>query len=314
MEYASWHWIFLINLPVGIIGAIATLALMPNYTMQTRRFDFFGFILLAAGMATLTLALDGQKGLGISSLMLGVLVTVGITAILWYLWHARGNDRALFSLNLFKNPTYRLGLVGSFAGRIGSGMLPFMTPVFLQIGMGFSPFHAGLMMIPMVLGSMGMKRIVVQVVNRFGYRHVLVAATLGLALVSLLFMAVALMGWFYVLPLVLFCQGIINSMRFSSMNTLTLKDLPDELASSGNSLLSMIMQLSMSVGVTIAGLLLGMYGQHHLSVDTPVAHQIFLYTYLSMAVIIALPAFIFARVPDDTSKNVVIKRGKRSGS
>ncbi len=193
-------------------------------------------------------------------------------------------------------------------------MLPFMTPVFLQIGMGFSPFHAGLMMIPMVLGSMGMKRIVVQVVNRFGYRHVLVTATLGLALVSLLFMAVALMGWYYVLPLVLFCQGIVNSMRFSSMNTLTLKDLPDELASSGNSLLSMIMQLSMSVGVTIAGLLLGMYGQHHLSVDTPVAHQVFLYTYLSMAVIIALPAVIFARVPDDTSKNVVIRRGKRSGS
>ena len=312
VTYATWHWIFLINLPVGIIGAIATLTLMPNYKMQTRRFDFFGFILLAAGMATLTLALDGQKGLGISSLSLALLVALGVTAILWYLWHARGNANALFSLNLFKNPTYRLGLFGSFAGRIGSGMLPFMTPVFLQIGMGFSPFHAGLMMIPMVLGSMGMKRIVVQVVNRFGYRRVLVAATLGLALVCLLFMAVALLGWYYILPLVLFCQGIINSMRFSSMNTLTLKDLPDELASSGNSLLSMIMQLSMSVGVTVAGLLLGMYGQHHLSADTPVAHQVFLYTYLSMAVIIALPAFIFARVPNDTTKNVVIRRGKRS--
>ncbi len=86
-------------------------------------------------------------------------------------------------------------------------MLPFMTPVFLQIGMGFSPFHAGLMMIPMVLGSMGMKRIVVQVVNRFGYRRVLVAATIGLALVCLLFMAVALLGWYYILPLVLFCRG-----------------------------------------------------------------------------------------------------------
>ncbi|MBW4235996.1 multidrug transporter subunit MdtD, partial [Enterobacter roggenkampii] len=163
VEYASWHWIFLINLPVGIIGAIATLTLMPNYKMQTRRFDFFGFILLAAGMATLTLALDGQKGLGISTLMLGLLVVIGISTIAGYLWHARSNDQALFSLNLFKNPTYRLGLFGSFAGRVGSGMLPFMTPVFLQIGMGFSPFHAGLMMIPMVLGSMGMKRMVVQV-------------------------------------------------------------------------------------------------------------------------------------------------------
>ena len=75
---------------------------MPNYKMQTRRFDFFGFILLAAGMATLTPALDGQKGLGISTLMLGLLVVIGISTIAGYLWHARGNDRALFSLNLFK--------------------------------------------------------------------------------------------------------------------------------------------------------------------------------------------------------------------
>jgi len=200
VEYASWHWIFLINLPVGVIGAIATLWLMPNYTMQTRRFDLVGFFLLAAGMATLTLALDGQKGLGISSLSLVALVAIGVVSVLWYLWHARDNDRALFSLSLFQNTTYRLGLLGSFAGRIGSGMLPFMTPVFLQIGLGFSPFHAGLMMIPMVLGSMGMKRIVVQVVNRFGYRRVLVTSTLGLALISLLFMAVALLGWYAVLP------------------------------------------------------------------------------------------------------------------
>lgn len=54
VEYASRHWIFLINIPVGIVGAIATLWLMPNYTLQTRRFDILGFILLAAGMATLT--------------------------------------------------------------------------------------------------------------------------------------------------------------------------------------------------------------------------------------------------------------------
>ncbi|MRS15039.1 MFS transporter [Enterobacteriaceae bacterium RIT691] len=312
VQYASWHWIFLINIPVGIIGAIATLWLMPNYTLQTRRFDLAGFVLLALGMATLTLALDGQHGLGISPLMLGLLVTLGVSSMLFYLWHARDNDNALFSLNLFKNRIFSLGLAGSFAGRIGSGMLPFMTPVFLQIGLGFSPFHAGLMMIPMVMGSMGMKRIVVQVVNHFGYRNVLICATLGLACITLLFMATALMGWYWLLPVVLFLQGMINSSRFSSMNTLTLKELPDDLASSGNSMLSMVMQLSMSIGVTVAGLLLGMFGQHHISADSAVTHQVFLYTYLSMAVIIALPALIFARVPDDISKNVIITRRKRS--
>ena len=311
VEYASWHWIFLINLPVGIVGAIATLLLMPNYTLQTRRFDLSGFLLLAAGMAVLTIALDGSKGMGISPLTLGGLVVCGIAAILLYLKHAKDNPRALFSLNLFHTPTFSLGLLGSFAGRVGSGMLPFMTPVFLQIGLGFSPFHAGLMMIPMVLGSMGMKRIVVQVVNRFGYRRVLVATTLGLSMVTLLFMSSALLGWYYVLPLVLFVQGMVNSTRFSSMNTLTLKDLPDEFASSGNSLLSMIMQLSMSIGVTVAGLLLGMFGQQHITVDSGTSHSVFMYTWLCMAVIIALPALIFARVPKDTHKNVVIARRKR---
>ena len=305
-----------VTLP-GQVGPLLGPALggvMPNYTMQTRRFDLSGFLLLAAGMATLTLALDGQKGLGISPAWLAGLVAVGLCALLLYLWHARGNARALFSLNLFRNRTFSLGLGGSFAGRIGSGMLPFMTPVFLQIGLGFSPFHAGLMMIPMVLGSMGMKRIVVQVVNRFGYRRVLVASTLGLAAVSLLFMFSALAGWYYALPLVLFLQGMINASRFSSMNTLTLKDLPDDLASSGNSLLSMVMQLSMSIGVTIAGLLLGLYGQQHMSLDAASTHQVFLYTYLSMAAIIALPALIFSRVPDDVGSNTVLRRRNRSGS
>lgn len=312
VEYASWHWIFLINIPVGIVGAIATLLLMPNYTMQTRRFDLSGFLLLAVGMAVLTLALDGGKGSGVSHAALAVLIASGCVAILLYLRHAKNNARALFSLDLFRTHTFSLGLLGSFTGRIGSGMLPFMTPVFLQIGLGFSPFHAGLMMIPMVLGSMGMKRIVVQVVNRFGYRRVLVATTLGLALVSLLLMVTALLGWYYLLPFVLFLQGMVNSTRFSSMNTLTLKDLPDDLASSGNSLLSMIMQLSMSIGVTVAGLLLGMFGQQHLTADADTTHTVFMYSWLCMAFIIALPAIIFSRVPNDTHKNTVISRRKRS--
>lgn len=96
------------------------------------------------------------------------------------------------------------------------------------------------------------------------------------------------------------------------MNTLTLKDLPDDLASSGNSLLSMIMQLSMSIGVTIAGLLLGMFGQQHSVIDSGSTHTVFMYTWLCIAFIIALPAIIFARVPNDTQTNAVISRRKRS--
>ncbi|MFW5386439.1 MFS transporter [Yersinia sp. 2542 StPb PI] len=303
VEYASWHWIFLINLPVGVIGALATLLLMPNYTMRTRRFDISGFIMLAIGMATLTLALDGHKGLGLPPLAIAGLVLSGMLALAGYWWHARGNNAALFSLRLFKNKSYALGLTASMTARIGSGMLPFMTPIFLQIGLGFTPFHAGLMMIPMIIGSMGMKRIIVQVVNRFGYRQVLVSATLLLAVVSLSFPLVALMGWLWLLPVVLFFQGMVNALRFSTMNTLTLKDLPNRLASSGNSLLSMVMQLSMSLGVSTAGILLGMFAHNQVVTNTPATHSAFLYSYMCMAIIIALPALIFNRVPPDTGTN-----------
>ena len=306
VQYASWHWIFLINIPVGILGAIATLKLMPNYRGQTRRFDVYGFILVAVGMATLTLALDGPRSGGGSPLLPGALILLGVFSLLFYLMHGRNNDNALFSLKLFDNRIYSIGLLGSFTGRIGSGMLPFITPIFLQIGLGYSPFHAGLMMIPMVLGNMGTKRVVVRIVNLFGYRNALVGATIALALVVVLFPMVAMQGWFWLLPLVLLLQGMVNAVRFSSMNTLTLKELPDDLASSGNSLLSMIMQLSMSIGVTVAGLLLGAFG-HGAIADSADVHQTFIYTYLCMALVIALPALVFWRVPADVSKNVDLR-------
>jgi len=309
VQYASWHWIFLINLPVGLAGCIATLMIMPNYKMQTRRFDISGFVMLAVCMATLTLALEGSRSMGLSALELVLLVVVGLGALGIYWMHARGNLSALFSLRLFHTPTFKIGLIGSLLGRIGSGMLPFMTPVFLQLGMGFTPFHAGLMMIPMVLGSMGMKRVVVRLVNQLGYRTALVSATLLLALITLIFPLVAIYGAVWMIPVVLFFQGMVNSLRFSSMNTLTLKDLPPRLASSGNSLLSMIMQLSMSLGVSVAGLLIGLFAhQQAITPDSSTMHTAFLYCYMSMALVIALPAWVFSKVPPDMQKNAVIDR------
>ncbi|MGA8120285.1 multidrug transporter subunit MdtD [Rouxiella badensis] len=308
VQYASWHWIFLINLPMGLAGAIATLTLMPNYKMQTRRFDISGFVMLAVCMATLTLALEGNKGLGLSPLTLVALVIVGAAALGAYWLHARGNLSALFSLRLFHTKTFSIGLTGSFLGRIGSGMLPFMTPVFLQLGMGFTPFHAGLMMIPMVLGSMGMKRIVVRLVNKLGYRRALVSATLLLSVITLCMPLVAIYGAYWMIPVVLFFQGMVNSLRFSSMNTLTLKDLPPRLASSGNSLLSMIMQLSMSLGVSVAGILIGLFAHKQIDPGSDAMQSAFIYCYFCMTLIIAFPAWIFLRVPDESQTNVILDR------
>lgn len=306
VQYVSWHWIFLINIPVGMVGAWIAWRIMPNVTMPTHRFDSLGFTLLALAMTVLTIAIDGHSSFNLSAPQVIGLASAGCLALVLYFFHARGNSRALFPLGLFHIRTFSIGSVGSLFGRIGSGMLPFMTPLFLQIRMGFSPFHAGLLMIFMVLGNMGMKRIVVNVVNRFGYRMVLVSATLLLSLVTLSFPFIANMSSTTLIVVALFCQGTVNALRFSTMNNLTIRDLPDQLTSSGNSLLSMIMQLSMSLGVTVAGVLLGLFSHHILHVSGTVLSQIFMDTYIWMAVVIALPALIFWHVPARLSDNAVM--------
>lgn len=312
VEYASWHWIFLINLPVGIIGVFATLYFMPNYKMPPRRFDFVGFTLLAIAMATITLSLDGHAGLGLAPATILLLCACGLAALGLYWLYARKVTYPLFNLAMFKIPTYALGVSGSLLARIGSGMMPFMTPLFLQIGLGFTPLHAGLMMIPMIIGSMSIKRLVVQIVNRFGYRGVLSFATLALPILTLLIPTIGLLGWYWLLPFVLFFLGVTNAVRFSTMNTLTLKDLPDELASSGNSLLSMVMQLSMSLGVSIAGILLGIFSVHQVNVGSPEIQMAFLYTYLCIGLIMLIPALIFIRVPQDNVQNALLDSQRKN--
>ena len=132
--------------------------LMPNYTMQTRRFDLSGFLLLAVGMAVLT-----RRWTAVKVQVYRRWRLLARSQLVWWHWCficcTPEITTALFQSETVPHSYLFAGPAGSFAGRIGSGMLPFMTPVFLQIGLGFSPFHAGLMMIPMVLGSMGMKRL-----------------------------------------------------------------------------------------------------------------------------------------------------------
>lgn len=307
VEYASWHWIFLINIPVGIVGAWATLKLLPDYRLPPRRFDFPGFLLLAVAMASLTIALESRDWASNDHYGLILLLLVGVGSLLLYPVYARHRDNAIFSLKLFKNKVFRIGLLASMVARTGSGMLPFMIPLFLQLGLGFSPLHAGLMMIPMVAGSMLIKRVVVRLVNLVGYRKALLSATLLLGMVVMLLPLILTFGLIGSLPLVLFLLGGVNSVRFTTMNTLTLKELPDDLAAAGNSLLSMVMQLSMSTGVTLAGIMLAAYGSSAAS-DAESLRLIFSQVWIWIGLFLWLPLAVFWFVPDNLSRNSVLKK------
>lgn len=258
VEVASWHWIFWINVPVGLFGMWATRRWMPVGAEQPRRsFDGWGYALLSFGMVAVSVALDGLSGMGLGTALVAVLMVFGLASLAAYWMHALRVPEPLFPPALFSVRSLRVGLLGNLFARFGSGAAPFLIPLLLQVGLGMSPFHAGLMMLATVVGSMLVKRIAVRTVQRYGYRRVLQVNSVLLGLVLASFGLVSPQQPLGLLLAQLFVFGGINSMQFSAMNSVTLKDVEGAFASSGNSLLSMVQMLSMGMGVALAGALLG---------------------------------------------------------
>ena len=292
----SWHWIFLINVPVGVIGALATVRFMPNARLPGMgRFDIAGYLFLAIAMVTLSFSLDGLAGMGFQHATVLMLLIASMAALTAYVLHANRSKEPLFPLKLFSIHAFSVGLLGNLFARIGNGAMPFLIPLTLQVSLGYSPFNAGLMMVPVTVAGMASKRLATRLIERFGYRKVLVINTFVVGLVMASF---ALISPTRPLPIVIIQMaifGAVNSIQFTAMNTVTLKDLSGVNASSGNSMLSMVQMLSMSLAVTSAGALLATFqdgiGSHHFDV-LPAFHA----TFICVGLITSASAWIFMQL------------------
>lgn len=294
VEVATWHWVFLINIPVGLLGCVATVVYMQDSPRPaTPRFDVTGYLLLAFGMVAVSLAVDGLSGLGLKQASVLVLLVFGMASLTAYWLHAAKRPDPLFSPHLFSIPTLSIGLLGNLFARLGSACMPFLVPLLLQVSLDYSPLQAGLMMVPIAVASMLVKRITTPLITRHGYRKVLVTNTMlvGLTMASFALMSPAQPLWLHILQLATF--GAVNSMQFTAMNTVTLRDLDGSMASSGNSLLSMVQMLAMSMGVAAAGAVLagftGFFG------STEAAHTLhaFQATFACMGLMTLASASIF---------------------
>ena len=297
VEYVTWEWIFLINIPIGLIGVFLTFKAMPNVIeTHVAKFDFFGFLLLVIAMVGLSLGIENFASPYLPLWWSIVLIVFGLSASAWYMVHAHTHQNALFRGKLFKNQIFAIGIVGNFFARLGGNAMPFLIPLMLQVAFGFEPFITGLLMIPTVLGSLASKPIIRQIIQRFGYRRVLLVNTclIGLCIASFALTSAETPLWLRTLHFFIF--GMLNSLQFVSMNTLTLKDLPQQDASSGNSFLSMIMMVSMSIGVALAGTLVNVFTAY---LGTAQMQQAFQWTLILMGSINIITMFIFWKIPKE---------------
>ena len=288
VQYASWHWIFLINVPVGLVGLFAVRRYLPqDASSAVAPFDWIGCGLLSMCMVAFSLALEN----GANGPWSALLIAVSLVSALLYIPHARRRVAPLFRLTLFREPNFSVGLVGNLFCRIGSGAVPFLLPLLFQLQLGYSPFRSGLLLLPIAIAGMLAKRWVVPLVNRFGYDGFLLVNTwiVGLSIASF---AVMSPGWPLVLSIVqLSIFGCANSMQFAAMNSITLKGLSHEDAGSGNSLFSMVQMLAIGLGVTIGGGLVSLF-----SVRLGMAGPAYQFAFLTMGLVTVVSALIFRRL------------------
>ncbi|MBW8248542.1 multidrug transporter subunit MdtD [Enterobacter mori] len=306
VTWASWHWIFLINIPLGVAGLFYARKYMPDFTTPRRSFDMGGFFLFGLSLVLFSSGMElfGEKI--VATWMALSVILGGILLFLLYIRHARRHPTPLISLGLFNTRTFSVGIAGNIASRLGTGCVPFLMPLMLQVGFGYPALIAGCMMAPTAMGSILAKSTVTQVLRWFGYRKTLVGVTvfIGLMIAQFSLQSAALPVWMLILPL--FVLGMAMSTQFTSMNTITLADLTDENASSGNSVLAVTQQLSISLGVAVSAAVLRFYE----GFDSANTVEQFHYTFITMGALTVVSALVFMLLKPKDGRNLIKERHK----
>ena len=294
VDYLSWHWIFLINLPIGILGIVLSVKYMPNYFSKIIDFDFKGFLFFAAASLLLSISLEWMgNAKNITPVLLVFLM--GFIFIYLYYRHAKKQENPIFPLELFMVRTFRVGFLGNLATRLGISSIPLLIPLMIQIAYGQSAVVSGWIVAPMAITAMFGKSAVIKILNRFGYRKTLMFNTF---LIGTLICLMAIPGintsiyWFIPLILVL---GFFNSIQFTSMNTISISDLRDSHTSSGNSLISVNQQIAIGFGIAFGLIILKLFEGDTQLIKGNI-HNAFRYTFLVMGILTILSGFVFRRL------------------
>jgi EmrB/QacA subfamily drug resistance transporter len=291
VQAISWHWIFLINVPIGVAGMIAVQRYLPRASSAaTPPFDLAGCALVSLCMIAFSLAIDvplTTHRVAASS----ALFALGTAAAFAYVPYARRRRDPLFRLSLFGEPNFSVGLIGNLVCRIGSSAVPFLVPLLMQLELGYTPLHSGLMMLPAAITGALAKRWIAPLIRRYGYDTFLLVNTVIVGGSIVAFALISRGTPIAVEIAVLAIFGAANSMQFAAMNSVTLKGLSHEDAGSGNSLFSMVQMLAMGLGVSIGGALVNLFGAHWGS-----AAAGFRMSFICVGAITLISALIFRRI------------------
>jgi len=253
--YFHWRVIFFVNVPIGLLGLYLVYRHLPDFREeQSPPLDAIGLVLFGSGVGLLSYVLEvfGEHSLS-GRAMVGLLA---ISAVLLAAYGLRATHTAfpLLRLALFRIRTFRAAVTGGYVTRLGIGGIPFLFPMLYQVGLGFTPIQSGLMMMPQAVAAMSLKMTMPAILQRFGYRGVLISNTVILGVLIVFFATIGPGTPVWLIVAQSFVFGFFTSLQYTSMNTLAYADVADEQASSASTIASTMQQMSVSFGVAAASL------------------------------------------------------------
>jgi EmrB/QacA subfamily drug resistance transporter len=295
--YLSWHWIFWINVPIGVVGIALVGRFLPASAPRTPRpIDLAGFLLTATAFSGLVFGLSVVSlpalplAWGYGALLAGVL------AGLLYMRHARRAAFPLLDPAMLRYPLFRAGIVGGSLFRIGIGAIPFLLPLMLQLGFGLNPFESGLVTFVGAVGALSSKFGAQWVFRSFGFRRVLgfgALASAGFIAINAMFTPATPVP---LIMAILLVGGVLRSICFTGLNAMVFADVDEADVGQATAINSVAQQISLATGVALAGGVLDIAGRLH---GSGIALADFHVAFVAVALVASLAAICFLRLPAD---------------
>jgi len=253
--YFHWSVIFFVNIPIGFVGLLMVYRHLPNYR-ESRNYalDIIGLVLFGSGIALLSYVLEvfgettlsGREMLGLLAISAALLSAYGL--------HTKRTKHPLLRLKLLATRTFRVAVSGNMFTRLGIGGIPFLLPLLYQVGLGYTPIQSGLLIMPQAFAAMSLKLTMPHILRKFGYRAVLIANTLMLGVMIMLFATIGVTTPAWLIVAMAFSYGFLTSLQYTSMNTLAYADIGERDTSPASTIASTVQQLAVSFGVATASL------------------------------------------------------------
>jgi EmrB/QacA subfamily drug resistance transporter len=178
VEYVDWRLIFYINVPIGIIGAIAAMVVLPTFpSTRAGKFDLPGFLAIASSLFLLLLALSQGQTWGWTSYPTLILLALGVNLLALFVIIELESDHPMLNVRVFSHWPFVNSMLLISMMSVGLFAVLFYVPLFLQNAQGLTPWHTGLTLLPQALTMMVVMPLAGQLYDRFGPRW---PAVLGL--------------------------------------------------------------------------------------------------------------------------------------